>query len=171
MGTSLLASLSVLSSGMCLGHPAITTELLHKDKSHLTMSADQISWFASVLMITLPVGAITSGFLTEKFGRRTTMMIVNALAVVSWLIVGFANRSSAELLFIQLMIGRIIGGVMTGLATTPAVIYVSEICHPSLRGRMTLLSSPFNTALGLVTIYMLGFLIPVSTAHPSNRFN
>lgn len=147
---------------MCLGHPAITTQLLYKDKSHLALSADQISWFASVLMITLPVGGIISGFLTEKFGRRKTMMIVNVLAVASWLTLAFATRYSADWLFAQLMIGRIIGGIMTGLASTPAVIYVSEICHPNLRGRMTLLSSPFNTALGICTIYLLGFLIPVS---------
>lgn len=147
---------------MCLGHPAITTQLLLKDKSHLALNSDQISWFASVLMITLPVGGIISGFLTEKFGRRKTMMIVNVLAVASWLILGFATRSSADMLFAQMMVGRIIGGIMTGLASTPAVIYVSEICHPNLRGRMTLMSSPFNTALGICTIYLLGFLIPVS---------
>jgi facilitated trehalose transporter len=140
----------------------MTTQLLLKDQSNISLSAEEISWFTSVLMITLPIGAFISGYITEKFGRRNAMIIINILAIISWIIIGFSSRTNRELFFIELLVGRVIGGIMTGMSSTPAVMYVSEICHPSLRGRMTLLSSPFNTALGLCTVYLLGYIFPVS---------
>lgn len=159
---SLLASLSVVSSGMGLGYPAITTQLLLRDSSSVALTASQVSWFASVTAIVCPIGGPLSGYVTDKIGRRNTMMVVSIVSLVSWIIIGLSSRVDAEVLFIQLMIGRAIIGIGIGMTTAPAVMYVSEVCHPKLRGRMTLLSSPFFTAFGLLTIYFLGYLIPVS---------
>jgi Sugar (and other) transporter len=47
------------------------------------------------------------------------------------------------------------------MSSSPAAVYAAEISHPSLRGRLTLLSA-LCTALGMLFIYLLGFLIPVS---------
>jgi hypothetical protein len=40
-------------------------------------------------------------------------------------------------------------------------MYSSEICHPSLRGCLTILSTPFFMSFGTLLIYLLGFLIKV----------
>jgi hypothetical protein len=40
-------------------------------------------------------------------------------------------------------------------------MYTSEVCHPDLRGRLTMLSSPFFTATGMVTIYFFGAVVAV----------
>lgn len=159
---SLLASLSLLASGMGLGYPAITTQLLLRDNSEIIFTSSQVSWFASITAISCPLGAPLSGFLTDKIGRIHTLMFVNIVAIVSWIVIGFSSRYDADASFIELMIGRAMIGLNIGMTTTPTVMYVSEICHPSLRGRMTMLSSPFFTAIGLLTIYFLGYLIPVS---------
>jgi MFS family permease len=157
----LLQSLSVLSSGLGLGFPSVASQLLSQD-TQVPLTASQVSWFASITAIAAPFGCPLSGFLSDKIGRRNTSILVNFLAIISWIIIGFSSSSDAQTLFVQLMVARVIMGVVIGMSTTPAVMYVSEVCHPTLRGRMTLLSSPFFTAFGLLTIYFLGYLVPVS---------
>lgn len=152
----------MISSGMGLGYPAITTQLLLRGDSEVTLTASQVSWFASITAIICPIGGPLSGFFTDRIGRRNSMMFISVVSIISWLIIGFSSRADSQLFFIQLMIGRAIIGIGIGMTTAPAVMYVSEVCHPTLRGRMTLLSSPFFTAFGLLTIYFLGYLIPVS---------
>lgn len=152
----------MIASGMGLGYPAITTQLLLRVDSDVTLTASQVSWFASVTAIICPIGGPLSGFFTDRIGRRNSMMFISVVSIISWLVIGFSSRADSQLFFIQLMIGRAIIGIGIGMTTAPVVMYVSEVCHPSLRGRMTLLSSPFFTAFGLLTIYFLGYLIPVS---------
>lgn len=47
------------------------------------------------------------------------------------------------------------------MSSSPAAVYAAEIAHKSLRGRLTLLSA-LCTALGMLFIYLLGYLIPVN---------
>lgn len=146
---------------MGLGYPAITTQLLSQDDS-LILTASQISWFASITAITCPLGGPLSGFLSEKIGRRSTLMIVNVIAIVSWVLIGVSSRDNVEAFFIQLMFGRALIGVCVGMITTPAVTYSSEVCHQRIRGLLTILSTPFFMAFGTLVAYLLGYLIPVS---------
>lgn len=156
---SLLASLSGLASGMGLGYPGITSQLLRQDEA---FTISQVSWFASITAITCPIGGPLSGFLCDKFGRRKTLIISDIVAIISWIIIGFSSSVSGDALFTQLMIGRAIIGFNIGMTSVPIVMYASEICHQSIRGRMTMLSSPFFTAFGVLTAYFLGYLISVS---------
>lgn len=59
------------------------------------------------------------------------------------------------------MIGRVVIGIGIGMSGSPASVYSAEICHPDLRGRLTLLST-LCTALGMLFIYLLGYFFPVS---------
>lgn len=147
---------------MGLGFPAITSQLLLSDSADVKLSPSQVSWFASIFAIACPFGSPLSGFLADKIGRRNTLMVNNLIAIVSWIIIGFSSRSDAQILFIELMIARALIGVATGMVTAPAVMYVSEVCHPRLRSRLTILSTPLFVALGTLVAYFLGYLIPVS---------
>lgn len=46
------------------------------------------------------------------------------------------------------------------MSSSPATVYAAEISHPNLRGRLTLLSA-LCTALGMLFIYFVGYLLPV----------
>jgi MFS family permease len=152
----------VITTGIGLGYPAITTQLLLRDNTEVLLTPSQVSWFASVTAIACPFGGPISGFLTDKIGRRSTLVVVSAIAFISWIIIGFSSQVDSQLFFIQLMIGRSLIGLCIGMITTPAVMYSSEICHPNLRSRLTILSTPFFMAFGVVVAYFLGYLIPVS---------
>jgi MFS family permease len=147
---------------MGLGYPAITSQLLLRIDADVVLTPEQVSWFASITAIVCPLGGPLSGFFTDKIGRRNSMMLLSIISMISWIVVGFSSRVDSQAFFVQLMIGRALIGIGIGMTTAPTVMYVSEVCHPKLRGRLTLLSSPFFTAFGLLTIYFLGYLIPVS---------
>lgn len=148
---------------MGIGYPAITSQLLLRNDSEVTLTPSQVSWFASVTAIVCPIGGPLSGFFTDKIGRRNSMMLINFISLISWIVIGFSSRIDTQVFFIQLMVSRGLIGIGIGMTTAPTVMYVSEVCHQKLRGRLTLLSSPFFTAFGLLTIYFLGYLIPVSS--------
>lgn len=147
---------------MGLGYPAITTELLLAADAEVKLTQSQISWFASVTAIACPFGGPLSGILADKLGRRNTLMLVNVLAIASWLVIGLSSRDDAQLFFIELMLGRAIIGLVIGMITAPAIMYSSEIAHPKLRGRLTVLATPFFVAFGTLVAYLLGYIIPVS---------
>jgi hypothetical protein len=48
------------------------------------------------------------------------------------------------------------------MSSSPAAVYSAEISHPSLRGRLTLLTA-LCTAIGMLFVYTLGYVIPVSS--------
>jgi MFS family permease len=133
--------------------------------NEVILTPEQVSWFASITAITCPLGGPLSGFFTDKIGRRSTLMLLNIISIISWLVIGFSSRVDSQAFFVQLMVGRAIIGIGIGMTTAPTVMYVSEVCHAKLRGRLTLLSSPFFTAIGLLTIYLLGYCIPVSARY------
>lgn len=160
IGFAMLANFSILSTGMGLGYPAITTQLLTKDET-VILTESQVSWFASITAIACPFGGPITAYCTNKFGRKGTLLIIDVISIIQWIIIGFSSRSNAQILFIQLMFARVLTGLTIGMITTPAVLYSAEICHPSLRGRMMVLSTPFFVSVGTLLIYLLGYLIQV----------
>lgn len=152
----LIANFSVLAAGMGLAFPSISTNQLLTE-----LNSEQVSWFASITAIACPFGGLISGYVCEKFGRKGSLIFIDVIAIVSWLLLGLSNFSG-EYLFIQLLIARLLIGFNIGMSTTPAVMYTAEVCDPALRGRLTMLSSPFFTATGMVMTYFLGAVVSVS---------
>lgn len=67
-------------------------------------------------------------------------MLVNAPAVVGWILIATALHSEPWLLY-QVYAGRLLTGVATGMSSSPATVYVSEVADKSLRGMMVTWSS------------------------------
>lgn len=165
---AMLANLSVLSPGMGLGFPAVTSEILLRD-TNLVLTAEQVSWFASITPFICPLGGPLSSYCVTKFGRKGTLTIINIISIIYWIITAFSSKTNAETLFIQLMIARVLTGFTIGMITAPAMMYSTEICHPKLRGRLAVLSTPFFIAIGALLIYFFGYLTGVREAHNFNN--
>lgn len=82
------------------------------------------------------------------------------LSVISWGMMAMASSIDKELMFIQLLVARFIIGICIGLSSSPSAVYSAEIAHPTLRGRFSVITS-VTIALGVLVIYVLGYLIPV----------
>lgn len=108
-----------------------------------------------------PFGGLLCGYLLERIGRKKTLVSINIVSIVAWGLLTFSSRTNSNLMYIEIMISRVIIGVAIGLSSGPSGIYSAEICHPDLRGRLTLLG-PLFTGLGMLFIYLLGYFIPTN---------
>lgn len=68
-----------------------------------------------------PFGSIMSGFISDALGRRRSLMLVVAPAVIAFIMLGLAE--SFEVVFI----GFLLLSFIFGLKDSPSVIYVSEV--------------------------------------------
>ncbi|MDJ0877860.1 MAG: sugar porter family MFS transporter [Halieaceae bacterium] len=97
------------------------------------------------------LSASCAGPLSDLYGRRTLLLILAALYVLSAGFSAFAPNYEV------LMAARAIGGLaFASLAMAP--IYISEIASARSRGRMVAINQ-FNIVLGLSAAYFVNFVI------------
>ncbi|XP_059619812.1 uncharacterized protein LOC132263835 [Phlebotomus argentipes] len=155
---SVVANLTVLSSGMGLGYPATTLSLLTDPTSAVALTEAQGSWVASINTIFSPVGGLIASYTLDKFGRKNTLMVINILSIISWAVIAFSSKSDVNLMYMEIIGARILIGIVAGLSSSPSAVYSAEIASPRLRGRLTVFTS-VSISSGALVIYVLGYFI------------
>lgn len=97
-------------------------------------------------------GAFFAGRLSDKFGRRTMLLVAAILFIISAWGSGAAN-SSAPFVFY-----RILGGLAVGAASVMAPAYISEIAPARIRGRLTSIQQVAIIA-GLFLAFLSNYLL------------
>ena len=118
-------------------------------EKYFSLDEIETGWFASSALIGAIIGAIVSGGLSDRFGRKPILMIAASLFFISAL--GCTIPDS----FIFLIIARIIGGVGVGMASVLSPLYISEFSPPKIRGK-------------LIALYQLSIVIGILLAYLSN---
>ncbi|XP_049458821.1 solute carrier family 2, facilitated glucose transporter member 1-like isoform X2 [Epinephelus fuscoguttatus] len=77
------------------------------------------------------VGSFSVGVMANRFGRRRSMFLVNSLAVIGGLLMGFSTICSS---YEMVIAGRLIIGLFCGLFTGLTPMYVGEVSPTPLRG-------------------------------------
>lgn len=94
------------------------------------VSDDVVELIVSSLLWGAVFGAVSSGFISSRLGRRRTMLISAVVFVIGSLLC--ATAGSAEIL-----IGaRFVLGIAVGIASFTAPLYLSEISPQSVRGSL-----------------------------------
>jgi MFS transporter, SP family, sugar:H+ symporter len=83
------------------------------------------------LLLGCAVGAFMAGWLADKFGRRSILLVAALGFAVSSLGSGFATNSMSFILF------RILGGLAVGAASVLAPAYISEVTPAKYRGTLS----------------------------------
>ncbi|KAK9884194.1 hypothetical protein WA026_005148 [Henosepilachna vigintioctopunctata] len=140
----------VIQVGANMSFSAILVPQLSEDDD-LHINKSEASWIASLIAIALPLGSLTVGILMDTIGRKLLTILITIPYIISWILQIFAT----ELWHIYL--ARIIAGYTGGL-TTVAIVYVSEVSHPSFRQALLSLNSVF-VSLGVLVCYFFGTMI------------
>ncbi|KAA8914122.1 hypothetical protein TRICI_003019 [Trichomonascus ciferrii] len=95
-------------------------------------------------------GAFFAGFLSDRLGRRGTI----AAATVVFVVGGVLQAAAQNLSYMHG--GRFIAGVGTGVYCMIIPLYQAELCHPSIRGRVTSLQQ-FFLGIGSLIASWVGY--------------
>ncbi|XP_046736194.1 facilitated trehalose transporter Tret1-2 homolog [Diprion similis] len=165
--TALGPILSTVAAGMTSGYSAVLLPQLTLNNStdynatsksltdYLNMKqltvvgTEQVSWIAASAALSMAPGCWISGALMEKFGRRTSLLLLSPVFFIGWLIVAFAPS------LFWLMVGRVVIGFCTGTMGPLSPVFIAETSEPRLRG-ILLSGISLAIAVGILISHIFG---------------
>ena len=112
-------------------------------------------WYVGCALVGSIAGVAVAGWLSDRFGRKPTMLFSSVLFSVSAIGCAFCMG------FTDLVVYRIIGGVGIGIVSIVSPVYISEISPERMRGAMVALYQLAIT-LGFVLAYLVNYLLLVN---------
>eukprot|EP01041_Mallomonas_annulata_P002853 gene2853-5611_t len=119
----------------------------------------QWSFAVASLPIGAPFGALLGGYLSNKTGRKLTILISSLFFLVGSIISALSPN------IYWFIYGRLFTGLATGIATIVVPLYLGEIAPPTLRGTLGTLSL-FIQAIGI--LISIAIVFPLRSRSNSN---
>lgn len=149
---TILISLIVALGGFLLGFDsAVISGAVKGITVYFEMTEWMLGFSVGCVVFGAMAGNLMAGPISDRFGRKSVLIIVAALFTIS------ASWSALATGYTEFIIARIIGGIGIGGAILIAPIYIAEIAPPKLRG-------------SLVSFNQLNIVIGISVAYFSNYF-
>ncbi|WP_253717919.1 sugar porter family MFS transporter [Sphingomonas sp. AP4-R1] len=117
----------------------------------LTAPTDQ-AWAVSCALIGCLAGAMVSGGVADRWGRKPGLLLSALIFAVSSIGTALAGGFGTFVLW------RIAGGVAIGMASGLSPLYIAEIAPPAHRGRLVCLNQ-IAIVLGLLAAQIVNWLI------------
>ena len=118
----------------------------------ITHSPGLQGWAMSSALIGCLFGAIFSGFLSDRFGRKLPLILAAALFTLSAIGTGVADQ------FTVFVVYRLIGGLGIGLASAISPMYIAEISPAHMRGRLVAINQ-LTIVIGILAAQIVNYLI------------
>ncbi|UCS93378.1 sugar porter family MFS transporter [Echinicola marina] len=109
-------------------------------------------WAMSSALVGCIFGAMLSGTVSDKYGRKYPLIWSAALFLISAFGSGYADD------FYWFIIYRLIGGVGIGLASTLSPMYIAEVAPAELRGRFVAINQ-LTIVVGILAAQIANYLI------------
>jgi len=111
-----------------------------------------ITLFSAFVPVGALVGTAVTGYLIDRFGRRTTILYNDIVYVIGTVVLVMPSTATFG-------IGRLITGCSAGIFMTIGPIYVTEVTPEAMMGKVGPIIVIANN-LGLLTAYGLGLALP-----------
>lgn len=139
-------------------------------EQHYQLTAAELGWVVSSALLGTIFGCIIAGSITDRLGRKKTLMIAAFCLLLSatgsmlppqflgdsanpyWL------TASAEASFTFLIVVRILGGIGVGITSVVAPIYIAELSLSANRGKMVSLYQ-LSITLGILLAFLIDWLV------------
>ena len=109
-------------------------------------------WAMSSALIGCIFGAVISGFVADKFGRKIPLIFAAVLFTISAFGTGYVDQFTPFIMY------RLIGGLGIGLASTLSPMYIAEIAPAKYRGQFVAINQ-LTLVIGILAAQIANFLI------------
>ncbi|MEL7598661.1 MAG: sugar porter family MFS transporter [Proteiniphilum sp.] len=147
--------LSVVAAlgGFLFGYDtAVISGTVSQVSSQFQLTTLQSGWYVGCALVGSISGVIFAGALSDRFGRKWTMILSAILFTVS--AAGCAISANLD----QLVIFRIVGGIGIGIVSIVCPLYISEVSPASHRGRMVSLYQ-LAVTVGFLGAYLMNYYL------------
>jgi SP family arabinose:H+ symporter-like MFS transporter len=110
----------------------------------------QQGWYVGCALVGSIMGVAVAGLLSDRFGRKKTMVLSAVLFSVSG--IGCALSNSID----QLVLYRVVGGIGIGMVSIISPLYISEVAITNYRGRLVSLYQLAIT-VGFLGAYLVNY--------------
>ncbi len=158
-------SLIVALGGFLMGFDAsVISGVVKFIEPEFALTKLQLGWAVASLSLTATLAMMTSGPISQRFGRRPVLMCAAFLFFVSALLSAIASS------FTLLVLARMLGGLGVGAALIIAPMYIAEIAPAAIRGRLVSLNQ-LNIVLGISAAFFSNYLILQLAESPAEWLN
>ncbi|WP_317173657.1 sugar porter family MFS transporter [Aestuariibaculum suncheonense] len=109
-------------------------------------------WAMSSALIGCIFGAVISGVVADRFGRKVPLIFSAALFTISAFGTGYVDH------FTPFIIYRLIGGLGIGLASTLSPMYIAEIAPAKYRGQFVAINQ-LTIVIGILAAQIVNYFI------------
>ncbi|WP_298136992.1 sugar porter family MFS transporter [Flavobacterium sp.] len=149
----LFIALSAALGGLLFGYDtAVISGAIGNLTEYFHLTPIETGWAISSALVGCLIGAFFSDYLSNRFGRKTTMIITAILFILNS--VGTALPNS----FTMFVIFRIVGGIGVGIASMVVPMYIAEIAPPKRRGALVG-NYQLAIVIGIVVVYFVNYFI------------
>ena len=152
-----LLAISLVSAmgGLLFGYDWVViggAKLFYERYFDITTNASLQAWAMSCALIGCVLGAVTSGMVSDRFGRKKPLLLSALLFTVASAGTGMAESYPIFVVF------RIIGGVGIGLASALSPLYKAEVAPAEMRGRFVSINQ-LTIVIGILAAQLINMLI------------
>ncbi|XP_023023494.1 facilitated trehalose transporter Tret1 [Leptinotarsa decemlineata] len=150
----LAGTLGSISDGMHYGWSAPAIQILKSENSPVELGPNDVRWLETLYMIGGFAGLPITIFAVDKIGRKGSILISAVISLISWLLIGLANRVE------YLYVARFMVGLSADVAFVAAPMYIAEIADEKIRGFLA----------GIVYVMMLVGILIIYAVAPYVQF-
>jgi SP family xylose:H+ symportor-like MFS transporter len=121
-------------------------------QTHFQLDATMKGWTAASALAGCVVGVMLAGAVSDRFGRRNTLVLTAILFLVS------AVGTAIPRTLAQFILFRMIGGLAVGAASMTSPMYIAEISPARFRGRMVSINQ-LAIVSGMLVVYFVNYFI------------
>jgi SP family arabinose:H+ symporter-like MFS transporter len=147
-----LICLTVAIGGLLFGFDtAVISGAVGLIKTQYVLDTTREGWFVSSGLVGCIAGVLVTGMLSDRIGRKRTILVAALAFFLSGIGCGFAGG------FAELVTARIVGGVGVGMASVISPMLIAEFSPADRRGRM-------------IAYYQLAITVGILLAYCSDAF-
>jgi sugar porter (SP) family MFS transporter len=153
LNSILLSTFAAALGGLLFGFDSsVISGALQSIKPYFGLDEISLGFSVSSAVIGCAIGAGTAGFLSDRIGRKTMLLITAILFAVSS--IGTAIPES----FAVFVFFRILCGISIGAVSVLSPTYIAEIAPADIRGRLVSLNQ-LMIVIGILVAYFSNYLL------------